>query len=295
MDFDAFIEAAWADHADQPEAVAERLASASHALARQQLAAWARLWVHVTGEHLGQWQRGEAALARLRPAANGAEAATIDRSIATLRVTSGDDQAADGLPAEDRVVALATAATALAGRAACTRALTLMDAALGHFAAAAAGGQAASRALAVAGNNIAAALEEQPELSATERAGMLRAAQAGLLHWAACGGWLETERAAFRLASAAARAGDAAQAVAAATQCLDLCEKNRADAFERFFAHAVLARARHLAANEEGFRSAKAAALSCHAAIEPDNLRWCAAELAALDALGPAGAPSGSH
>ena len=61
---------------------------------------------------------------------------------------------------------------------------------------------------AVAGNNLAATLEEKPDRDAFETEGMLTAAQGGLHHWKLAGGWMEEERAEYRLARSLLQAGD---------------------------------------------------------------------------------------
>lgn len=67
MDFDQFMQAAWSDHADQPQAVAQRLAASLDLIqSMQQVAPFAGLVVHVLGEHLAQWTEGVALLNSLR-------------------------------------------------------------------------------------------------------------------------------------------------------------------------------------------------------------------------------------
>jgi hypothetical protein len=79
---------------------------------------------------------------------------------------------------------------------------------------------AAQRALAAAGNNLAAGLEEKPDRDAAGTAGMVAAAQAGVECWRRAGTWLEHERAEYRLARSLLAAGQAADAAMAALQGL---------------------------------------------------------------------------
>jgi hypothetical protein len=128
MNFDAFLESAWNDHGDHPQEVADRLASSLHVVeATEHIPPFARLLMHVYGEHLGQWDRGVALLEALRrvPAFDGSAAAAgaLDRNIATLRYAGGDTSVLDSLSAEGRISVLALAASAFAGRNGMKRAL----------------------------------------------------------------------------------------------------------------------------------------------------------------------------
>ena len=68
-----------------------------------------------------------------------------------------------------------------------------------------------NRALAVAANNLASSLEERSTRSAGERELMILAAQTARHYWGRAGGWLETERAEYRLAMSWVQAGDPAR------------------------------------------------------------------------------------
>jgi hypothetical protein len=142
-------------------------------------------------------------------------------------------------------------------------------------------GAPALRALAIGGDNRAATLEEKPDRSAAETAGMVTAARAGLTYWKLAGGWLEEERAEYRLVRSLLQAGDAHAAVEAARRCVEVCERNDAPAFERFFGYAALAMALG-AAGDTTAATARATALDLHSQLPAADQRWCAADLAQL-------------
>jgi hypothetical protein len=291
MNFDAFLEAAWNEHADRPREVADRLAASLDAVAAPaDVVPFARLVTHVYGEHLGEWDRGAALLASLRgrPAYDGTAPmeGAIARGIAALRYASGDVDPLAALSRDDAIAALATASSAFAGLRRFDRAIATYDEALDRAAPGLAEGSPALRALAVGGNNLAAALEEKPDRDAGEDAAMVEAAEAGLAYWKRAGGWLEEERAEYRLAQSLIRARRPAEALAAARRCLDVCERHDAPAFERFFAHATIA----LAASESGdagvAHAAREHALAIHEAIPAGERQWCEGDLAKLQATG---------
>lgn len=288
-DFDALMSSAWETHAEQPHAVAERLAASLHRVdTAEQVSRCASLLTHLFGEHLGDTAGGLALLERLGalPAARR-ELATqhaIKRQLATLHHVAGDPAPIRALEGEDQVSALATAAAIHAGRGA-------FDAALDTFAQAtqrADGGLPAAsparRALAIGANNLAVALEEKPDRTPRQTSGMVDAARAALDSWRQAGTWLEEERAEYRLARSLLQAGDAAEAVERARRCVDLCERHQAPPFERFFGHVALALARRSAGDLAGFEAARAQARLWHAQVPADEQTWCAGDLKELGA-----------
>lgn len=287
--FDAFLESAWNDHADRPAEVADRLAaSLERVAAASNVVPYARIVTHVFGEHLGEWTRGVDLLASLRsrPAYDGnpASEGVIARGIAALRYASGDGEALDALSREDAIAALATASAAFAGRGAVHRGIAAYERALGMVEDGLPAGSPAARALAVGGNNLAATLEEKPDRDAAEDAAMVRAAQAALAWWKRAGGWLEEERAEYRLAWSLLHARRAEDARAAAERCLAVCERHDAPAIERFFAHATVAAAAREAGDAAGFAAERERARATYEAVPEGERPYCARDLARLEA-----------
>jgi len=202
--FDAFLEQAWADHADRPAEVAQRL-DQGYALIETpaQIAPLARILAHVDGEHLARWADGVARLERLRAHAqwhdDGEGAVVVRRLVAALTLGGGDEPASP-MSAADRAQAHAVAASALAAQGRRGDAIRHFRTALSAAAPGIADGDPAVRALAVTSNNLAATLEELPSRDAEETASMLDAARAAREYWARAGGWLEIERAEYMLA-----------------------------------------------------------------------------------------------
>ena len=282
MSFDDFLAGAWAAHADDPAATAERLATQAPGLLTQasQLAPLAALVHHVCGEHLGDWAQGLAQLQRLRehPVCDGdADAqAAIARCRASLALCAGlaDERAA--MTASDRVRVTALAAANLAERDTARASALLAEALAGAEAAGLGAADPAQRALAVTANNLACTLEEKKSgRSAAERELMIAAAQAARRHWALAGTWLETERAEYRLAMTWLQAGDAAQAREHAEACLAIVGANGNPPLERFFGHEALALAERAAGHTEAAAQAVAAARAAFAELEEGDRGWC--------------------
>ena len=287
MTFDTFLEAAWNDHADHPQKVADTIAASFQLVeAPAQLARFVGLLTHVYGEHLGQWQRGVELLESLRglPAYDGsaAVAGPVARSQATLRYVGGDASALSGLDAQDSIMVLASASSAFAGRGEFSHAIAAYEETLGLAQAGLPPGSPAIRVLAVGGNNLAAALEEKKDRTGPETTAMLAAAQGGLTYWKQSGTWLEEERAEYRLARSQLQAGQSGAAVASGQRCVQVCERNDAPAFELFFAHTVLALAHRAAGDAGAFSASRQRALECLEQVPPEEKVWCESDLKEL-------------
>jgi hypothetical protein len=290
MTFNTFTTQAWDDHAAQPAAVAERLATEGLTLVQEEahVAPLAQLLHHVFGEHLGRWHDGLAALNALAalPACVAGSAAeqAVQRCQASLTLCAGLADTRAGMTPSDaiRVTALATAALAEQQT---PRAMALLQDALARSdAAQLPATDTAHRALAVAGNNLACTLEEKTGRSEDERALMILAAQTARHFWAVAGGWLETERAEYRLAMTWLQAGDLVQARIHAQQCLDIVQREAAPALERFFAWEALAVVARAASNADA-PAAVAQAHEAFARLEPSDRGWCQASLDKLSSL----------
>lgn len=285
--FDAFLEIAWNDHADDASAVALRLAqSLDLIVAAEHLPPYARIVTHVYGEHLARYADGIALLERLRavPAwdASAATERAVTRGIATLRFCAGDAAVLGALEHDERIVVLATASSAFAEQKAYRRAIEAYAEALALARAGVADDSPALRALAVGGNNLAAALEEKPDRDALETRGMLTAAQGGVDYWRRAGTWLEEERAELRLSSSRRLAGDYDGAIHHAQRCLALCRAHDAPAIEQFFGVAALALAQRSAGLADEFDQSRRVAHQWHERVDADERTWCDTTIAAL-------------
>ncbi len=286
MTFDDFIGRAWDDHAGQPEAVAERLAVSLDRIGDgAQLMRYATLATHVCGEHLGQWQRGIDVLDALRalPAAGGTAArAALDRHGAALRHAAGDPRALDALPRDERVAALAAVASIFAGQKQVQPAIDAYAQALAGTHPPLAEGSPGIRALAVGGNNLAAALEQHAARTHAQTHAMVEAAQAALRYWKLAGTWLEEERAHYRLCKSQLAATAPAAALDSAAQCAAICARNDAPAFERFFAQAALAQASRATGDAAAADAARARALALLDTLADDEKSLCDDDVRAL-------------
>lgn len=291
MDFDGYISAGWQRHADEAAAVAASLGAEGLGLCVQaaQVLPLARLAHHVHGEHLGLWAEGIALQERIQllPQADAAARAAVRRFITSLALagqTAEPQALLQGLSAADATWATALAAAALAPHDAARAGGLLQDALARFEAARLPEGAPCTRALAVSSNNLAATLEERPQRSADEVALMLLAAQSARRFWALAGGWLETERAEYRLAHSWRAAGDAARARHHAQACLAIVAANGRVPLEHFFGLEALYLAEHAAGDLAARNHAAAQMRSTFPSLDADDQSWCQATLDKLPA-----------
>lgn len=238
MSFEEFINQAWDDHAVKTHEVAEKLRHQSVAQSASEIVQVAGLVTHVFGEHLGQWDDGIRVLQALKQPDEETKAA-IERSIASLELSSGKPQKLKTLTTSDQIRVLAVSASALSEQKQAAKAEQFFRDALTK-----AHGlkreDPANRALAVTGNNLACALEEKKSRSKDETTLMITAAEAARKYWEIAGTWLHVERAEYRLANTYMKADDLARALKHAQECLRICQANNADETELKYANEIL-------------------------------------------------------
>lgn len=285
MDFDTFIGQGWDEHVKDPAGVAARLHSEGIALLTDaaQIVPLAHMAHHVMGEHLGQWQMGLrfqeqlAALPLCPP--GGAAAQALRRFMASLQLASGAADEDATLSASDRIRVTAMAAASLCDHDTARAKQLFQDALVRADTAALPDSDPVNRALAISGNNLASTLEEKPQRSAEARALMILAAQTARHYWAIAGGWLETERAEYRLAMTWVQASDSAQALVHAQNCLAIVQANDAPPLERFFAWEAKGVAARAAGDLSGHQQALAQVREACAALTEADRGWCQASL----------------
>jgi hypothetical protein len=284
-DLQSFIDQAWADHAGDSPAVALRLPRALDLVSSEaELMDLGRLAHHVYGAHLAAWADALKYLAALARGpgfdAHGSSGRAMRQWRASLALASGESDVRSTLDAAERITVTAQAAATLEQHDIGRASALLQEAVAAADAAKLPDNDPAVRALAVAGNNLAANLEEKAERSADERALMILAAQIGRRFWQRAGTWLETERAEYRLGMTWLAAGDAGQARQHALACLAIVDA-QADAapLERFFGHDVLARAERALGHTAAQAAAVAAMQDAFKQLSADDQAWCKATL----------------
>ena len=286
--FDAFLARAWQDHAEQPEAVAERLRERGTPVpsSAAQLSGLARLIVHLFGEHLGRFDEARERIDTLAcsGAADDDEARSALRvARASLNLAEGRPDPMNGLSAAESARAEGGAAALCVGRGDSPRGRAFIASARERLAALPNALPADHRPLAVACNNLAWTLIERgPARSADDTAAMVEFARASREHWAIAATWLEVERADHAIACALLASGAPDEALVVAERCLAGCVDHEAPPFELFFAHEALARVHHARGDTLPRQHHAQAAQTAFERLGSDDQAACRA---ALDAL----------
>lgn len=286
MTFDSYLNQAWQDHAVDSEKVAASFDGALISVETgDQLFRFIGLVTHVMGEHLGLWDEGHALLRRLRahpecrPNSEADKAAL--RSMAVMIIGAGKADSLSGFDNSDRIRILSVAASALAQRDA-VRVKSIFDKCLAFAEEDLSPSDPATRALAIAGNNLACALEEKSDRSPAETELMILAAQTGRRFWELAGTWLEISRAEYRLAMSFLTAGETESALRHADNCRKICEENNASSLDRFFAYEALAQVARARASVSDFHYAARKAKDYFEMLPAEDQRWCEKSLKAF-------------
>jgi hypothetical protein len=276
---------AQSQHADQPLAIAAGLAARAASLPADADGAEA-IWLaeHVWLGHAAD-AAGLQAFVDALPAALAQHASTapsLQRARLALAWLAGEPVPATDMALRWRVLQNVVLAMAATGGSA--QALGLLQA--DEAAALAQGASDAGKAFAATANNVAGHLQDGLRGDAGRDALMLHAAAIARQAWASAGGWMQVERADYRLALCHAAAGQGDEAVEHARRCLAGCVAagEQADALEHFFAHEALVRAHHAAGDAAAASAAVQRMQGLLADVpEADGLRaWCAEVLVSL-------------
>lgn len=292
MELKTFLNQAWTDHANDSKAVADRIPTAFSLIgANDDVPAVVQLISHVVGEHLGEWEKAKRLLSSLRdhskfnPATESAIA--IARATAAIEIGAGSNPDLSSFSPSDRVRILSQAAALKAAHGHTASARTLLEQALAATSPSFADSDSGHRALAVTGNNLASSLEQKTDRSDLESELMIYAAKIARRFWELAGGWLEVERAEYRLAMCYLAAQDHAHALKHAQTCIEICEQNQAAAFEFFFAYEALARVESARNNEFGFAKAVEKINDHFVDLSDSDKAWCEETLTKLKWVGP--------
>jgi len=284
--FDAFLAQAWADHADQPEAVAERLrTSLPPPDNAAQVAALSRLTVHLFGEHLGRFEEARERLGALAalPSVDGDAQSALRVGRATLNLAEGNPEPMIGFSAAEALRAESGAGSLCIGRSDIARGRAFIASARERLVALQDAKPADHRPLAVACNNMAWTLIEQgASRSADGTAAMVELALASREHWSHAGTWLEVERGDYGVARAYLAAGAPDEALRHAERCLAGCVANDAAPYEHFFAHEALARAHQARGDTAARQRHVEAAQSAFERLNGDDQAACRTALESL-------------
>lgn len=246
MEFKDFLNQAWTDHAEKPEDVAARLPDGLKLVTTAaEATSFIGLVQHVLGEHLGRFTEAESYYALLATKAlsdeQGEAAGALRRARAVLLLAEGRKDDLMTFQAPDRVRILSSTAALATGRGQAAEAERFFNMAE-KIATSLDNKDGAVRAFAANANNAAAGLELKTSRTAEEDTLMIEAARIARRQWERAGGWLEVERAEYRLAVCFLAVGDIGRAFIHARNGLVIVEEKGSNPLEMFFFQEAFAR-----------------------------------------------------
>ncbi|EPX6947545.1 MULTISPECIES: hypothetical protein [Vibrio] len=238
-DFDAFMSECWQHHEENPEQIYAQLETALSEV--KDVTQIERIFALMLHTAIGHLQCPEQFLTCLEhfDERKVAESLAFQRSIAVARyfVDGTDNMELLEEQEQRRVYALiSNELSALAQLELASQ--WLVKAALGMTPNDAEGPLA--RAFAITANNLACQYEALAERTCMETSKMLEAATLALDYWKVAGGWMQEERAEYRLAMSLLKADKPQEAKVHAERCEDICQQHGSDALELFHAHDLL-------------------------------------------------------
>lgn len=289
MDFQSFLDQAWADHASKTSEVVQRFSEGIKLIgSSDDLVALGHLITHVMGEHLGDWKGGRTWLERISHSPHCSSTQSqqaLARFHAVLSLAEGDAVAVAQFTPSEWIRVLTMAASCVLERGQAARASGFLKEAVRVSEAGLMDKDPAHRSLAIAGNNIASALEERSTRTDAEAELMVFAAGVARVNWEKAGTWLEVERAEYRLGKSWLAAGDVERAQQHAKRGLMICIQNNAPALEMFFFSELYTLIYHSAKDFDQMEESRRQAIDDFERLEASDKVWCQATLDNIVAL----------
>lgn len=244
-DFQGFIHYCWRHHDTDATQVAELLAQHTAEIGNaKQLSQYCSLILHVFGGHLATWPRATQLLTQLNNQNQWQQHPVLVRAFAVAAYCNENEtefkQYTSDMTKADLCQTYAQVANELSAQGKMTPALIAFNHATAELPSNLPSQPEVARALAITANNLAVALADLPDRTLEQDQAMVEAAQQALSCWRIAGGWLEQERAEYRLALCYLAADQLDLARQHAQLCEAICLANGADSYELFFAHELL-------------------------------------------------------
>ncbi len=280
MIFKDYLNEAWNLHATEPQKVMNDFKNNFSLIqADSDVLAMANIIVHVSGEHLGNWNDGLALLKDLKTNKHLSDMDSFNRSIAILNLGGNPSFAINHYRPSDQARILAVTSSALASQNDLVRAAKYLKEAQDITLNELTKEDPANKSLGITGWNLACALEEKENLTKEEIELMKLSANISRKFWEIAGTWKEVERGEYRLAHTYLKAGEVDQALIHAKKCIEIIEANQNEALEAFFGYEALALVEKARKDTKSFESAKEKMQEAFNKLPAIDQSWCKASL----------------
>lgn len=245
MTFKEYIEKSWAEHEKQTDQVVLSYEQGISLIqSEDELLGLSRLVSHIASDHNFKFNAATVTLQKLfdHPLATAQKAKlALTRLLVTLKYMADQTEDISNFSLSDRTIIFASTAASLLLQKNFDKAKMLLNNAIAASHSLKENSDPAFKTLAMCTNNMAAALSEKNILTPQEESLMIETAQYARNFWEKAGTWLNVERAEYYLSKYFRKIVDLENAERHGYLCLEICEKEKADPVELFFAHQSLA------------------------------------------------------
>lgn len=245
MNFQKYIDQSWAKHDKQTDEVVASYSEGQDLLRTEdEVLAFVRLISHVATEHNFKFDIAITTLERLKQQAL-AESTTvqtqINRQVALMKYILGKQVDISNFSNSDQTIIFISAAASFLFQKDFEKAEMLLNKSITQAQSLEESKDPAFRTLAMSTNNMASEISQRPVLNPEEKKLMIELAHHARNFWEKAGTWLQVERAEYYLSKYYRKSGDFRAAEQHGVYCLQICEKEKADPLEHFFAHEAIA------------------------------------------------------
>lgn len=273
--FKEYLQNAWSTHATDPKKIADEFKLNFNLMdSEDDVMSMAGLIVHVCGEHLGNWEQGIELLKKLKNNAPIKDKEQMKRFVAILNLGNNPNISIEEFSPSDQIRICSGTSSALANLGGLKNAEKLFDKAI-ELAQGISQEDLANKALAIAGNGIATALEEKTERKPNEVELMIKAATIARKYWEIAGTWMEVERAEYRLSQSYLKAEEFTKSLEHAEKCLAIINENGDVPLELFFAYEALTLANKANNNDIGLKSSIYGMEMTFDKLDESDKSWC--------------------
>lgn len=245
MGFQKYIDDAWAKHAKETNVVVESYNTAMGFLqSEEDVLGLMRLISHIATDHNFNFDIAVNALEKLQAHTLAQAPSTqshLKCQIATMRFISQPKEDVSHFSVSDRTMIFIAAASSCLFQKNFSKAEALLNNAIAASHSLKDAKDPAFRTLAMCTNNMASEISQRTVLNQQEKKFMMDLAHYARNFWEKAGTWLHVERAEYYLSKYYRKIGDLQSAENHAQLCLQICEKEKAEPLEHFFAHESLA------------------------------------------------------
>lgn len=286
MKFKEYLSNAWMTHEMESKKILDEAKENFKLMETEDdVMSMARLIAHISGEHLGQWEKGIDLLRKMKNNATIKDKNEMNRLVGMLNLGNFPNTDITSYSYSDQSRILAMTSSALANLGGLKNAGKFLKSAIQISDTHLEKLDPANKTIAMMSHNIASALEKKMEQSENQKEFMVFAANAARRFWEIAGTWKEIERAEYQLALTYLKASQNQVAHKCAHECLRIVNENHDETLELFFAYEVIILTSLATGNISGLERTKELFRGTFDRLSIEDQSWCKATLDKVENL----------